>query len=948
MPHFFKSIKLKKIELILLIFLVISLGVIFPRGFAQASFGSWIGSFLLSFISLIFYAFASIGTYLMDLGGKILAFVITTSFNKDLFLGAPFVKVAWGFTRDFANLFFILWLVIIALATILDVRDYQAKRLLARLIVVALLVNFSLVLCGFMLDIAQGVMGFFNQSMIKIEGKPYSLAEGLVYAFRHAGLFGLKTPGMGQFFGGQLNASINTVTMNFLVMIFSFVGAYVFIVLSVMLLVRIVALWLLLIFAPLAWVFGIMPFARNAFNSWMRQFWQWAFYGVVASFYIYLAAMSVWAIDKAAGWKNFSAQGSNIVGLSTNVPFLNNFSSILSYLVVMILLMMAAGQGKKEAARGGDVLTGAVAGFIGGKAAAWSKKPFSWANRKTRETSKALYEEGKTRAKGRIGGVLMRTRIPRVLGGGLIANKGAQWKVERERAREKRKEKAPDYSRLSKEEQIQLASQLHGLKLEKLMETMIKNNTIQQLDKNNPRHYETLKNMYAQAKKSGNEKLLEDFEVKRLDMVTDISQMQTPQQTIEAERRREEAIRRAVKSGEFKNWTKQFVNSLSEEQMAELMKNKDAAKAIGKAAEDWTQDVKDGVLEKIKAGFSEEFDKNIDRGKQNIALRNTYARISGNYHKAFEADTTGWTPQQIENREKVLRESIASIKGQKDWEKVDTSDDNIREIAKYIQTSQLANAGRYLDSNTKEKIYDHLGDMLANEPTNVHHKQVYEDMMSHDLWPGSWDKQAFETKRREGIKEGQERIKQQKAEEQRQRERRIKARKLRQRRRKILEERRKRDEARGEGPDETGSVSRPGSNQPAGPAGSGGRQGGSTRTEPSKSGPTTFKARNVTIETEEPPEIKGGGEYTVNLNRPVVSTTEEKNPPQVVRLEPKPKTEKGEIVTPEPRGHIKFSEGPGLTPQQRKDFEEKRRRKLEEALERKKTEGNEENISRAE
>ncbi len=49
-------------------------------------------------------------------------------------------------------------------------------------------------------------------------------------------------------------------------------------------------------------------------------------------------------------------------------------------------------------------------------------------------------------------------------------------------------------------------------------------------------------------------------------------------------------------------------------------------------------------------------------------------------------------------------------------------------------------------------------------------------------------------------------------------------------------------------------------------------------------------------------------------------------------------TDKKEIEIPTERGNIKFSQGAGFTPQQRKDFEEKRQRKLQEEVERRKAE----------
>ena len=70
---------------------------------------------------------------------------------------------------------------------------------------------------------------------------------------------------------------------------------------------------------------------------------------------------------------------------------------------------------------------------------------------------------------------------------------------------------------------MNLARRAKGDELVALTRTMLREGEIYKLDKRNPRDYEILKKMYATAKKSGDEKLLNDFEAKRIDMITDPS-----------------------------------------------------------------------------------------------------------------------------------------------------------------------------------------------------------------------------------------------------------------------------------------------------------------------------------------------------------------------------------------------------------------------------------------
>ena len=64
---------------------------------------------------------------------------------------SPSVKLGWTMTRNFANLGFVLAMIFIAYATMLRLQNYDIK-MLGRLVVIALLINFSLAISGVILD----------------------------------------------------------------------------------------------------------------------------------------------------------------------------------------------------------------------------------------------------------------------------------------------------------------------------------------------------------------------------------------------------------------------------------------------------------------------------------------------------------------------------------------------------------------------------------------------------------------------------------------------------------------------------------------------------------------------------------------------------------------------------------------------------------------------------
>ena len=85
---------------------------------------------------------------------------VNTALNPGWFQ-MPIVMKAWELVRDFVNIWFILLLLIIAIGTILRVSSFQLKRLLPMLIIIALVVNFSLPITGFVIDISNVIANQF-------------------------------------------------------------------------------------------------------------------------------------------------------------------------------------------------------------------------------------------------------------------------------------------------------------------------------------------------------------------------------------------------------------------------------------------------------------------------------------------------------------------------------------------------------------------------------------------------------------------------------------------------------------------------------------------------------------------------------------------------------------------------------------------------------------------
>ena len=90
--------------------------------------------------------------------------MVAFSISKDV-LNASFAQKGWKSTRDLANMFFIFILLFIAIATILQLSSYGAKALLAKLIIFALLINFSLFITRVIIDSGNITAMFFYDAI---------------------------------------------------------------------------------------------------------------------------------------------------------------------------------------------------------------------------------------------------------------------------------------------------------------------------------------------------------------------------------------------------------------------------------------------------------------------------------------------------------------------------------------------------------------------------------------------------------------------------------------------------------------------------------------------------------------------------------------------------------------------------------------------------------------
>ena len=107
------------------------------------------------FVAGIMGLFISLGGVLIKLG---------LAFNQHVY-DSPFIQTGFGICLSLANLGFVLAIIVIALATILRSETYGYKKSLWRLVVMAILVNFGLVITAPIVNFANSMTIYFTNAV---------------------------------------------------------------------------------------------------------------------------------------------------------------------------------------------------------------------------------------------------------------------------------------------------------------------------------------------------------------------------------------------------------------------------------------------------------------------------------------------------------------------------------------------------------------------------------------------------------------------------------------------------------------------------------------------------------------------------------------------------------------------------------------------------------------
>lgn len=242
------------------------------------SVGCWFAWLLGSGLSWIVYGLGYLLSWAVG------ALVYVSQFNH--FVDAPAVELGWSVIRDIANMFFVLLLLIISFGTILHLEQYQLKKLLPKVLLMAVLVNFSKVIAGLFIDFSQVVMLTFVAAYREVG--PGNLLRVLnlegISDFRQVATGDSPPPGI---------TPVGILASYMFGLIIVSISLVVVLALMIILVIRMVALWILVVFSPFAYVLSVVPMGQKYASMWWEQFSKYLIVGPVMAFLLWLSLASL-------------------------------------------------------------------------------------------------------------------------------------------------------------------------------------------------------------------------------------------------------------------------------------------------------------------------------------------------------------------------------------------------------------------------------------------------------------------------------------------------------------------------------------------------------------------------------------------------------------------------------------------------------------------------------
>ncbi len=380
-----------------MVFLLVVIGALAFGKPASAQLVSAVVSFAEGAIQLLIETF--IDLYLFFVGSlltSILIPVLVGIAQYNAFIANPIVNTGWALTRDLANILFIVVLLLIAFSTMLRIQTYHYKQALAKLIMMIILINFSKVISGVIIDFFQVLMLTFVNGFKEAMGgnfiSAFHIYEMLAFAQTSAATGSSSDWAVT---GALILAAIGitVVTLTILIMI-------------VVLLYRMVMLWILVVLSPLAYfAYTVRP---QYWSQWWSEFFKHLVSGPTIAFFLWLALLTAQGTDPLVNTAGINIdrteadqEGQTLLSGFSVPSVMLNFMAMTALMIAGLIVSqkMADQSGSAVGNIAGKIRKGGMTALKYGTGAFIAKKGYDWGARRVK-AYKSMKENIKNKRAG--------------------------------------------------------------------------------------------------------------------------------------------------------------------------------------------------------------------------------------------------------------------------------------------------------------------------------------------------------------------------------------------------------------------------------------------------------------------------------------------------------------------------------------------------------------------
>lgn len=289
-------------------------------------------------------------------------YVLDSAMNPLIYtavMTTPAIDKGWTVMRDTANLFFILILIFIALATTLRLHSYSAKTWIPKLLFAALFINFSKIITLFIIDIGNMFM-YAASSWIgtSIGGSGIqTLADFTLKIFIDVNpISEVITKGI----------TVTSIVNIGVIFLFNVILALTILALAIFLVIRIAMLAILTIFSPIAFMLFGWPGGSKYASQWWGSLLKYIIFGPIFVFFLFIAsemAYSLFTMGTIVSPPTCSAIGPlDVCGLTYLLGL------TIPYIIVIMMLLCSLSFTKDMGIMGAGMIMGAVTGLAGATA----------------------------------------------------------------------------------------------------------------------------------------------------------------------------------------------------------------------------------------------------------------------------------------------------------------------------------------------------------------------------------------------------------------------------------------------------------------------------------------------------------------------------------------------------------------------------------------------------